>query len=63
MVNELLLTPERVGEVLSLSRSRVYELLAAKRIASVKVGRARRVPASAVAAFVAELEAEASAAR
>ncbi|MDT0303983.1 helix-turn-helix domain-containing protein [Streptomonospora wellingtoniae] len=46
------------AEVLSLSRAELYEQMAAGRLRFVKVGRARRVPAGAIADFVALLEQE-----
>lgn len=58
----LLYSPEDAAEALSLSRNTVYELMAAGQIASVKIGRARRIPATALTAFVESLEAEQGAA-
>lgn len=45
--------------VLSLSRTVVYELIRSGRLRTVKEGRARLVPASAVREYVALLEREA----
>ena len=45
--------------VLRLSRSVVYELIRAGRLRTVKEGRARLIPASAIAEYVALLEREA----
>jgi excisionase family DNA binding protein len=45
---------------LSLSRSRVYELINSGRLRSVREGRTRLVPASAIAEYVALLEREAA---
>lgn len=45
--------------VLSLSRSVIYELIRAGRLRTVKEGRARLVPQSAIAEYVALLEREA----
>ena len=42
--------PEAV-EFSGLSRSRLYELIAAGEIASIKVGRARLIPTAAIEAF------------
>ncbi|MFE2479815.1 helix-turn-helix domain-containing protein [Streptomyces sp. NPDC059389] len=56
----------RVAEattVLKLSRSVIYELIRAGRLRSVTKGRARLVPASAIADYVALLEREAGAGR
>lgn len=46
-------------DILSLSRSRIYELIRSGRLRTVKEGRTRLVPASAVADYVALLEREA----
>ena len=40
----LLLTIDLAAQELSLSRSKVYELLAAGEIRSVRIGRSRRIP-------------------
>jgi excisionase family DNA binding protein len=47
--------------VLSLSRSVVYELIRSGRLRSVTEGRARLIPATAIAEYVALLEDEARA--
>ena len=52
MSTKLLLTVPEVADALGLGTSKVWELIAAGRIQSVKVGRARRVPADALAQFV-----------
>ena len=49
---KLLLTVQEVADLVGLSRSKVYELLAAGQIASVRIGRSRRVSRKAVAQFV-----------
>jgi excisionase family DNA binding protein len=46
-------------DILSLSRSRIYELIRSGRLRTVKEGRTRLVPASAIAEYVALLEHEA----
>jgi excisionase family DNA binding protein len=48
-----------VMRMLRLSRSAVYEELRAGRLRSVRRGRSRRIPAAAVAEYVALLEREA----
>jgi excisionase family DNA binding protein len=48
--------------LLSLSRSVIYEQIRSGRLRSVTQGRARLIPASAIAEYVALLEAEARAA-
>lgn len=50
-------------EMLSLSRSTVYELIRSGRLRTVKEGGTRLVPASAIQAYVALLEREAEDAR
>ena len=54
-MDKLLLTPEETADVLGVGRSKVYELLYAGAIRSVKIGRARRVLAESVRAYVAAL--------
>ncbi len=51
-VVRLLLTPEEAAERLSLSRTMIYELIRTGELQSVKVGRARRIPAGALDDFV-----------
>lgn len=51
-VPRLLLTPEEAAASLGISRSLVYELMRAERLASVKIGGCRRVPMSAIEDFV-----------
>jgi excisionase family DNA binding protein len=51
----LLITIEEAARLLSLGRSKVYELVAAGEIPSVKVGTARRVSYSALEAWVAQM--------
>lgn len=46
--------------ILRLSRSVIYELIRSGRLRAVKQGRARRVPASAIAEYIALLETEAA---
>ena len=58
MANELLLTVEQAAQRLSLARSTVYELLLTRQLASVKIGRSRRVLATDLADFVDRLRRE-----
>jgi excisionase family DNA binding protein len=44
--------------LLSMSRSAIYELIRSRRLRSVKQGRARLIPDSAIAEYVALLETE-----
>lgn len=45
-MSALLLKPMEVAELLGLSRSKVFEMLAAKELPVVRIGRAVRVPRS-----------------
>lgn len=53
---KLLYRVDEAGELLSLSRSRMFELLRSGAIRSVTQGRTRLIPHSALEAFVADLE-------
>jgi len=55
MDQRLISVPEAAA-LLGLGRSTVYELVAAGKIRTVRIGRARRVPLNAVDEFVAALE-------
>ncbi len=59
-MDKLLLTAEEAAQVLGIGRTKVYELLAAGRLASVKIGTCRRVPADALRLYVASLRDEAA---
>jgi excisionase family DNA binding protein len=48
-------------EILSMSRSVIYELIRSGRLRTVKEGRVRLIPASAITDYVALLEQEAAA--
>ncbi len=52
----LLLIPEQAAVTLGLGRSSVYELMRARQIRSVKIGRSRRIPYLGLLDFVASLE-------
>ena len=54
----LLLTVSQAADRLELGRSLVYELVMRGEIASIKVGRARRIPTAALDQFVVERLAE-----
>ena len=51
-IPKLLLTIEEAAQVLSLSRSLMYALLMSEQVISFKIGRVRRVPVSALQAYV-----------
>ncbi|GBD85064.1 helix-turn-helix domain protein [bacterium BMS3Abin02] len=55
-MDKLLLTPEEAATVLSIGRSKVYELIGDGRLASVRIDTSRRVPARALAEFVDRLQ-------
>lgn len=53
----LLLTVEAAAAQLSISRTRMYALLKSGDVTSVRVGRLRRIPATALEVFAAQLHA------
>lgn len=55
-VPPLLFTPERAGELLGVSRDKVYLLIQQRELRSVKVGRSRRISARALSEYVEHLE-------
>jgi excisionase family DNA binding protein len=57
---QLLLTPERAADRLDVGRTTVYELIASGQLDSVKIGRARRIPAEALVAYVERLRNQAA---
>jgi excisionase family DNA binding protein len=52
MVDKLLLTPEDAAAVLSIGRSKLYELIAAGTLETVAIGACRRIPQAALDDFV-----------
>jgi excisionase family DNA binding protein len=50
---KLLLTVEEAAEALGLGRTLVYKLIKHKQIASIKIGRTRRVPVQTLKEFIA----------
>jgi excisionase family DNA binding protein len=56
--DQLLLRIPEAAERLSLSRSATYVLVLTGALPSIRIGRARRVPAAAIEQFVAEKLAE-----
>lgn len=52
----LLLTPTEAAARLSISRTKIYELMAAGTLRSIHIGRLRRVPVEALRDFVGALE-------
>jgi excisionase family DNA binding protein len=57
---KLLLTPEEAAVMLSVGRTRVYELIANGELAAVRIGRSRRIPVLVVEGFVRQLLEDAS---
>ncbi len=57
-VAPLLLKPEEAAEALGIARTRVYQLMRAGEIRSVKIGKVRRIPVAALAAYVERLQGE-----
>jgi len=57
-MEQLLYTPEQAAEVLNIGRSTIYDLMRMRLIPSVKIGRARRIPAAAVRDYVERLTEE-----
>ena len=55
MNQPLLMTLDQAAAALSLSRSTVQRLINSGLLSSVKVGGSRRIPASAVSEYVADL--------
>jgi excisionase family DNA binding protein len=52
IANSLLLTPEEAAEALRIGRSKVYELMRSGELASITIGRARRIPSKALDEFI-----------
>lgn len=48
----VLLTVEQAARQLSISRTKMFQLIKDGEISSVRIGRARRVPADALTAYV-----------
>ncbi|WP_188188902.1 helix-turn-helix domain-containing protein [Nonomuraea sp. SYSU D8015] len=59
-MDKLLYRPKEAAQVLSISRSALYELLRANKIRSVKDGKFRFITARALAEYVDALEKEAA---
>ena len=55
MAERLLLTIPETTRRLNVGRTKTYELITSGELESVTIGRARRVPADAVAAYVERL--------
>jgi excisionase family DNA binding protein len=53
-MSDTLLTVKEAASRLALGRTTVYELIAKRELKSIKIGRARRVPESAVEQWIAQ---------
>lgn len=51
-MEKMLFTVKETAEMLSVSRNRVYELIYAEQLASIKIGRSRRVSRASIVRFV-----------
>lgn len=60
MATKLLYTIPEAADLTGIGRTTLYGEITAGRLESVKIGRARRIPADALEAFVAELRRESS---
>ena len=58
-MEKLLLTPREAADVLGIGRSKLYELLQAGQIPSVRIGKCRRIPATALRQLVEKLSSDA----
>ena len=52
MDNRLLYRPEEVAKLTALGRTKVFELIASGELASISVGRARRIPRAALERWI-----------
>ena len=57
-MDKLLLTPAEAATVLGIGRTKVYELIAASALESVRIGACRRVPIRALHVYVEQLRRE-----
>jgi excisionase family DNA binding protein len=55
VLDRVLLTPAEAARSLGIGRTKVYELMASGALASVQIGRCRRVPREALAELVGAL--------
>lgn len=60
-MEKLCYTPTEAAALLGMGRTKVYELMAGGQIASIRIGRSRRIPATALRAFVDACRQEAAA--
>ena len=55
-MDKLLLTPAEAAQVLSISRSKLYELIGRGRLTTVRIDASRRVPRQALVEFIQHLQ-------
>ena len=55
MTDQLLLTPIQAARTLGIGRSKLYELMRAGTIRSIRIGSCRRIPAEALTALIESL--------
>ena len=55
-VDKLLLTPHEAAQVLGIGRSKLYQLMRAGTVASVRIGSCRRIPAASLPDLIAQLQ-------
>ena len=55
-MDKLLLTPTEAAQVLSISRSKLYELIGQGRLTTVRIDASRRVPAQVLVEFIQHLQ-------
>jgi excisionase family DNA binding protein len=53
-VDRLLLRPTEVAYLLSISRAKLYQLLARGELASIKIGTSQRIPAETLREWIAQ---------
>ncbi len=58
MSEQLLFTPAQAAQALQVSRTRLYELLNAGRLRSIKIGASRRIPRAALEEYISKLLSE-----
>ena len=56
IVEKLLLTPSEAAKALSISRSKLYELIGQGRLSTVQIDTSRRVPAQVLVEFIQHLQ-------
>ena len=54
-MDRLLYTVEEAAQTLGLGRTKAYDLIKSGELASVRIGRSRRIPSEALTAFIAQL--------